>query len=784
MDLDECKISMISMISSSDYKRGRLKLPLPFNAEYANDLPAKLKLHVTSGRDWEVDYVPGSIYVEGLKAMMDYYGLRPYHLALLNYVEGGDFDLHFYTPYAVEMQYSINNDVSATEIVCTPVVEDKLCSTYQFNVVKNFLGVYNLLIQNKDLLPASYAKVLSPYVCYKLHLTESVRSITLGYEDHEWRIKLKFVNGEALFSKKWFNFVDASNLLPGDIVAFYKTPTPFKYKVSVFDQKIVSEETLGGDVSPNSSYANFYKVITWDSLEDGELELPRVFRNNYGHTLGDILHIQLGGGYTTQFKYFSATHKIHGLFRFFGKYSIEHEDIIFFNYLGNSTFSVAVYDSQGMNHFRDITGYLRFEDFINPPCDMEIVLVSSDSEDSVTDNAEVVDNEGLFFSVILKKSHVDQHCHGVYIPSFMWPIYRNWGKRTLVRLILGERHWHVEVMRHRRQCRFGIGWDDFTFENNFTIGQRISFNFLGDLTFEKLPLPFYLEYGTQLPKKLFLHVPSNAIWPGELSEDKKHIEGLDEMMSFHNIQPYHIAMLEYLGDGKNFKFRFCPTTHKISGLIYDTFGTDYLREMDGFLRLHEFVNPPRGCQYIDLSNISGSIIEDDDEEVKSAPQVVPFVSEGADVNSNVEMQVQHEVEGVDNNMNAEIHVEQGMEGVDNDMNSEMNIQLEVEGLHHNMVAEMPSFNIILKKSHVHQRSHGVYIPRQLLSVYEDWGRRTLVTLIFRATNWNVEVIRNQRTCRFGIGWDKFISDNRLTAGIELSFDYSANFMFQVRISGP
>ncbi|KAK1352357.1 hypothetical protein POM88_053296 [Heracleum sosnowskyi] len=459
MDLDECKISMISMISSSDYKRGRLKLPLPFNAEYANDLPAKLKLHVTSGRVWEVDYVPGSIYVEGLKAMMDYYGLRPYHLALLNYVEGGDFDLHFYTPYAVEMQYSINNDVSATEIVCTPVVEDKLCSTYQFNVVKNFLGVYNLLIQNKDLLPASYAKVLSS-------------------------IKLKFVNGEALFSKKWFNFVDASNLLPGDIVAFYKTPTPFKYKVSVFDRKIVSEETLGGDVSPNSSYANFYKVITWDSLEDGELELPRVFRNNYGHTLGDILHIQLGGGYTTQFKYFSATHKIHGLFRFFGKYSIEHEDIIFFNYLGNSTFSVAVYDSQGMNHFRDITGYLRFEDFINPPCDMEIVLVSSDSEDSVTDNAEVVDNEGLFFSVILKKSHVDQHCHGVYIPSFMWPIYRNWGKRTLVRLILGERHWHVEVMRHRRQCRFGIGWDDFTFENNFTIGQRISFNFLGDLTFE------------------------------------------------------------------------------------------------------------------------------------------------------------------------------------------------------------------------------------------------------------------------------------------------------------
>lgn len=115
-------------------------------------------------------------------------------------------------------------------------------------------------------------------------------------------------------------------------------------------------------------------------------ELPRVFHNNYGHSLDDVINIQLGGGFGAKFKYCSQSKKIHGLIRFIGKYCIKDDYVLFFNYLGNSTFEVSVYDCQHMNHFRDIVGYLRFEDFMNPPYDTEVVDVSSGSEDNITGN--------------------------------------------------------------------------------------------------------------------------------------------------------------------------------------------------------------------------------------------------------------------------------------------------------------------------------------------------------------------------------------------------------------
>ncbi|KAL8149688.1 hypothetical protein AgCh_006633 [Apium graveolens] len=124
-----------------------------------------------------------------------------------------------------------------------------------------------------------------------------------------------------------------------------------------------------------------------------------------------------------------------------------------------------------MDHFRDIMGYYRFEDFRNPPYDTEVIVVSSgseqmddsdcseDSEDSEdsdssddsddsedtedivpgnnnveiihfpdstsedeSDNEEAMDNELVHveddagnqlpsFTVLLRNSHVNQQCH-------------------------------------------------------------------------------------------------------------------------------------------------------------------------------------------------------------------------------------------------------------------------------------------------------------------------------------------------------------------------------------
>ncbi|KAK1400866.1 hypothetical protein POM88_000471 [Heracleum sosnowskyi] len=459
MDLEENQISFICMNSSFDYKDGKLKLALPFYCEYGNFLPEKLKLRVKTGAVWEGNYVRGSFYIDGLGSMMRYYGLRACHLAILQYVGGSDFNVKFYNPYVVEMKYETEIGASVVDDLCTAIEEDRLCSTFLCNAFHNFLGLYNMHIKSKHLLVENDMKVISEYGCYRLRLNDSVRSIRFCFEDHERKIKVKWLDGECFFSKNWPVFVKAANIVVGDVVAFYKTDTPFKFKVAIFDRKTSSEQPLLG-------------VISFDSLEDGEL--------------CNILDIELGGGYSTNFKYCPDSKRIYGLHRFFGKYNIDDEYVIFFNYLGNSKFAVSVYDCQHMNHLRNIVGDFRFEDFLYPPCDTEVIVVSdndenhfeddddlnvdssdssSDSSSSTTsnieqDNEEIVANQGMTFNVNLMKSHVDQQGHEVYIPRLMWHVYQNWGRRTTVTLIEGGREWDVDVLRNKKSCRFGKGWDD------------------------------------------------------------------------------------------------------------------------------------------------------------------------------------------------------------------------------------------------------------------------------------------------------------------------------------
>ncbi|KAK1358282.1 hypothetical protein POM88_051538 [Heracleum sosnowskyi] len=469
---DRTELGMICLISGSDYEKGQL----------------------------EANFTLGSLYIEGLKSMMSYYCLRPYHMVVLYYVGGAEFNVRFYTPYVVEMKYPTADYDSESDVIWSSLEEEKLCSTYHFNAVHNFVGVYNLHIESEQFVTN---KVLSGYACDKIGLSPSVKSIRLCFEDHEWRIRLKWVDGDALFGKTWYDFVEAAKLVDGDLLALYKTGSRFKFKVSVFDKNTVCDEYLGGGVSVSSSYANFFKVMTSECLAKEELELPRVFKKNYGHTLGEILHIDLGGAYSTKFKYCAASKKIHGLIPFIGKYDIQDDFVMFFNYLGNSTFAISVNDRQCMNHFRDNLGYLRYEDFMNPRCDTDVVVLSDDSEDSVTedsaeemdhssdvsseteeDNEDVVEKETMAFNVVLKKSHIHQRCHGAYIPTSMWHIYRSWGRRTEVTLVVGEKQWTVEVMRNKKVCRFGIGWDVFTSQNTLLNGQEIVFQFTGNFTFQ------------------------------------------------------------------------------------------------------------------------------------------------------------------------------------------------------------------------------------------------------------------------------------------------------------
>lgn len=108
--------------------------------------------------------------------------------------------------------------------------------------------------------------------------------------------------------------------------------------------------------------------------------MPKLFSDLHSDKLSSVITAELGDGYLTKFKFCSRTKKIYGLRRFFGKYDIYEDCVLFFNYLGNSTFALKVFDHQSMNHLRDIEGFFRFEDFMYPPVDMEVVHISDDDD--------------------------------------------------------------------------------------------------------------------------------------------------------------------------------------------------------------------------------------------------------------------------------------------------------------------------------------------------------------------------------------------------------------------
>lgn len=140
--------------------------------EYGSSLRSKLSFEVPSGEIWFGKYVSGNFYVEGLEDMMLFYGIRPYHMVVLRYLGGSDFKIQFFNECAVEICYPFScpssnrfrvkrNDPFTVvgNIKLTKVEIDKLAATCSFNMLDNFNGFYDFVIDKTHLNPASYYEV-------------------------------------------------------------------------------------------------------------------------------------------------------------------------------------------------------------------------------------------------------------------------------------------------------------------------------------------------------------------------------------------------------------------------------------------------------------------------------------------------------------------------------------------------------------------------------------------------------------------------------------------------
>ncbi|WOG92978.1 hypothetical protein DCAR_0312256 [Daucus carota subsp. sativus] len=81
--------------------------------------------------------------------------------------------------------------------------------------------------------------------------------------------------------------------------------------------------------------------------------------------------------------------------------------------------------------------------------------------------------------------------------------------------------------------------------------------------------------------------------------------------------------------------------------------------------------------------------------------------------------------------------------------------------------DLTSFLVTLLKSHVDQHGHGMYLPRYLIPIFRSWNKSTEIKLVMKGKTWTVAVLRRNKTCRFGVGWNLFTLQNKLRVGEKL-----------------
>lgn len=67
----------------------------------------------------------------------------------------------------------------------------------------------------------------------------------------------------------------------------------------------------------------------------------------------------------------------------------------------------------------------------------------------------------------------------------------------------------------------------------------------------KLSLLFVEEYKNVLPEEIFLHFPSGKVWKCLFNKNADCVEGLEDVMIFYGIKPFHMVIFHYIG-GPNF----------------------------------------------------------------------------------------------------------------------------------------------------------------------------------------------------------------------------------------
>lgn len=142
------------------------KLSLPFAEKFRQTLPKKVFLHLPCTKIWRGNFSLENDSIVGLEKMMQYYGIKPYYMVLLNYVGDATFKVQIFNECAVEICYPFESFESHKKVAtrrsrtlvqilgvdCSDIEIARIRDTLSFNANVNFPELYKYEVLKRDLL--------------------------------------------------------------------------------------------------------------------------------------------------------------------------------------------------------------------------------------------------------------------------------------------------------------------------------------------------------------------------------------------------------------------------------------------------------------------------------------------------------------------------------------------------------------------------------------------------------------------------------------------------------
>lgn len=140
-------------------------LPYEFCFEFGNQIPNYVYLGFTNGDTWGGVYKANKSTIENLSQMMDFYGIKPYYVFMLEYNGGGNFRTQIFDHNAVEICYPLKRVLlkkpRVIEETFSSIELDKMAAKFFYNASSDSRDSYDLFIKKEHLQQKTVIQVNS-----------------------------------------------------------------------------------------------------------------------------------------------------------------------------------------------------------------------------------------------------------------------------------------------------------------------------------------------------------------------------------------------------------------------------------------------------------------------------------------------------------------------------------------------------------------------------------------------------------------------------------------------